>query len=330
MSLYVTAIFSLYMFVFASFSVPYLAIASELAADPHQRTLVMAWRLVFTAMGVLIADSLAPMFVQHEGGGQLAYERMSYILAIICPFALVAAFWGAGRRIRRAGVAVTSRGFPFREALAALRAPRFSVLLLANVIQLTGAGMGYAAMLYFFTYDLLRADALLQVGIVTIIACAGIIASQPAWVVLARVLGKKTVYVAASVMYALVFVGWALFGRFGIQISYGFAILLGISNSGWTLMGFSMVADLGEDGRAGLYSSVWIAADKIGFALGGTLLLGSVLALFGFDSARAVSGQAQNAMAARGVLVAFAVIPAATSALAALIFTLRGRTMSVR
>ncbi len=208
--------------------------------------------------------------------------------------------------------------------MAALRASKFSVLLIANLIQLTGAGMGYAAMLYFFTYNLGRADALVQVGLVTIIACVTIIASQPIWVFLARLMGKKVTYVSASVMYAFVLGGWGFLGPRGIGISYAFAALLGVSNSGWTLMGFSMVSDLSEDGRSGLYSSVWIAADKIGFALGGTLLLGLVLAFFGFDSGRAVAGLAQPHTALTGVLIAFSILPALTSGLAALIFARAG------
>ncbi|MGZ5925383.1 MAG: MFS transporter [Rhizomicrobium sp.] len=325
---YVAAVFSLYMLVFATFSVPYLSIASELAADPHGRTVVMAWRLVFTSVGVLIADSLTPIFVQHWGGGQPAYELMSYVLAILCPLALVSAFFGAGAAIGRANSPMAppkGLGFPIREALGALWSPKFFVLLAANLIQLTGAGMGYAAMLYFFTYNLGRSDALVQVGLITIIACATIIASQPVWVLAGRRMGKKATYVAASVLYSLVLGGWGFLGPGSMWPSYAFAILLGISNSGWTLMGFSMVSDLSQDGRAGLYSSVWIAADKIGFALGGTLLLGLVLALFGFNSARAVAGLAQPGSALTGVLIAFSMVPAVTSALAAFIFGIWGQ-----
>jgi GPH family glycoside/pentoside/hexuronide:cation symporter len=325
---YVAVAFSLYMMVFASFSVPYLAIAGELSSDPHQRTVLMAWRLVFTAVGVLIAGSVAPIYIQTQGGGQIAYEKMSVILAVICPIALLIAFFGAGRASAQANHQITapvSAGFPIREALSALAAPRFSVLVGANLIQLAGSGMGYASMLYFLTYNLARADAFKQIGIIGILASATIIFAQPLWVSLAKRFGKKRVYIASSLFYGANMLAWGLSAPFGLWPSYVLAVLLGVSNSGWTLMGFSMVSDIAGDGRAGLYSSIWVAADKIGFALGGTLLVGLVLALFGFDAQKAVMGLAQPASAVTGVMIAYGVAPGLLSATAAAIYAKWGR-----
>lgn len=327
-ALYVAGAFSLYMLVFASFSVPYLAIAGELSSDPHQRTVLMAWRLVFTAVGVLIAGSLAPIFIQSQGGGQPAYERMSEILAVICPLSLIVAFFGAGHaagQSNHVAVAPKTEGFPVREALAALAAPRFAVLLGANLVQLAGSGMAYASMIYFITYNLQRADAFKQVGVIGLLASSTIIVAQPGWVFLSKRLGKKPVYVISSVFYAAVVGGWAMCAQLGLAVSYGFAILLGFANSGWSLMGFSMVSDISDDGRAGLYSSVWVAADKIGFALGGTLMVGLVLSAFGFDAGRAVAGLPQSASAVTGVLIAFGLGPAALCLTAAGVFAKWGR-----
>jgi GPH family glycoside/pentoside/hexuronide:cation symporter len=316
---YVALAFSLYMAVFALLSVPYLAIAGELSADPRQRTMIMAWRLVFTAVGVLIAGSFSPIFVQSQGGGQSAYEKLSMILAVICPLTLVAAFFASARADRR-GVAPPkaplSQGFPLREALAALRAPRFSVLVGANLLMLIASGMAYASMVYFLTYNLGRGDALKQIGVITLIACATIILAQPIWVKLADWLGKKRTYVVSSLLYGLVSLGWAILGHLGLGVDYALAAVLGLANSGWSLMGFSMVSDLSDDGRGGLYSSIWVATDKIGFALGGTLLVGLLLSTFGFDSLKAMSGTPQAPSAVTGVLLCFSIGPAVLSFLA--------------
>ena len=330
-ALYVSAIFSLYMMAFATFSVPYLAVAGELSDDPRQRTVIMAWRLVFTAVGVLIADSLAPVFIQIEGAGQHAYESMALILAIICSVSLLVAFFGTGALARHSARRRAPTGWTkltLRDAVAALAERRFSVLLFANLAQLAGGGMGYASMLYFFTYNLARPDAFRQIGIVTLIASATMIAAQPLWVFVAGRAGKKHTYVAASIFYGLVMGGWGLIGPYGIAFSYVFAALLGISNSGWTLLGYSMIADIAGEKRAGLYSSVWIAADKIGFALGGTLLVGVVLSAFGFDSGRAMEGLPQSQNALYGVKLAFSTSPFVLSFLAGVIFTKFGSETS--
>ncbi len=318
---YVAAVFGLYMLVFATFSVPYLAIASEMSSDPHGRTVIMAWRLVFTAVGVLIADSFSPIFIQTQGGGQAAYESLSRILAVVCPIALIIAFFGA-RHIARSRVVAPgpSVRVSFRQALSALAASRFSTLLIANLIQLAGQGMAFASMLYFFSYNMGRTDPFVQIGLITLVSCAAIIAAQPLWVSLAKRWGKKKVYVFASLLYTATMFGWGLTGTYWIGLSYGYAVLLGLSNSGFSLMGFSMVSDIGGDGKAGLYSSVWVAADKIGFALGGTLLTGLLLALFGFDAGRAVAGLPQPPSALIGTLFGFAIIPGLASAVAAGIY----------
>jgi GPH family glycoside/pentoside/hexuronide:cation symporter len=316
---YVAGAFSLYMAVFSVLSVPYLAIASELSTDTRQRTVIMAWRLVFTAVGVLIAGSFSPIFIQMRGGGQGAYEALSIILATICPLSLLVAFFAATRADRRTiepAAPPFARGLSIRDALQALAHPRFSVLVGSNLLMLVSSGMAYASMIYFLTYNLGRPDALEQVGGITLIACATIVIAQPIWVRLATMLGKRRTYLVSAVAYAGVSIGWGVFGRLGLGVDYALAAVLGLANSGWSLMGFSMLSDLSDDGRGGLYASVWVAADKIGFALGGTLLVGGLLAASGFDSARAMAGLSQGPDAVTGVLLCFSVFPAILSLIA--------------
>ncbi|MFV3126638.1 MFS transporter [Niveispirillum sp. KHB5.9] len=328
---YVAGAFSLYMAVFASFSVPYLAIAGELSDDPHQRTILMSWRLVFTAAGVLVGGALAPGVVQYLGGGQPGYEGMARVLAVICPLSLLIAFFGAGRASRQAGRApavATGDRLTARAALAVLAHPRFSVLLTSNLLQLTGSGMAYAAMLYFLTYNMGQgAGALQLIGGLIMVACAGIIVAQPMWVALARKVGKKPVYVASAIGYALTYIIWSVNAGAGTGVAYGLCFIAAIFNSGWALLSFSMMSDIaGEDrAHAGLYSAAWIAVDKIGFALGGTLLVGIVLSSFGFDVARSMAGLPQEPRALTGVMLAFGVLPGLFNLTAAALYARFGR-----
>lgn len=327
---YVAGVFSLYMAVFASFSVPYLAIAGELTSDSRQRNVIMAWRLVFTAVGVLTSGMLAPAIIQAQGGGQAAYETMALVLAVICPVALVIAFFGAGHAAKQsayvADTAARVRLSP-REASRVLLAPKFSVLLSANLLQLSGAGMGYASLLYFLTYNMGRSDAFQLIGGIVMAACAGIVVSQPIWVNIAGRIGKRRAYIAASLLFAATYVVWAFAASWGTTAAYALSFIAALGNAGWTMTGFSMMSDIAseDDRHAGLYSAAWIASDKIAFALGGTLLVGLMLSAFGFDSARAVAGLPQSPSALVGVMVAFGLTPAALNAIGALIMTRWGR-----
>jgi glycoside/pentoside/hexuronide:cation symporter, GPH family len=327
---YVSGVFSLYMAVFASFSVPYLAIAGELSSDPRQRTVLMAWRLVFTAVGVLTSGALAPAIIQSRGGGQAAYEFMALVLAVICPVSLLIAFFGVGRATRQSSFVATTRPrlkLSVREAFTVLAAPKFSVLLGVNLLQLIGSGMCYASMLYFLAYNMQRGDAFQLIGGLVLIACAGIVVAQPVWVKLSTRFGKRPTYIAATLWYAAMYLIWACNAHAGIVTAYVLSGLAAVGNSGWAMLGFSMVSDVASDDEhhAGLYSAAWIATDKIGFALGGALLVGLLLSAFGFDSARAVAGLPQSAQALTGVMLAFGIVPAAFNIIGALIFIRWGK-----
>lgn len=321
---YVFVAFSLYMAVFASFSVPYLAIAGELSSSSSDRTLLMAWRLVFTAIGVLMAGALAPMLVEHFGGGQPGYEKMALVLAAICPVALLVAFLSVGKSAPQAAntgedtLNARLRRMTAREVVAVLWRPRFRTLFTANLLQLIGSGMGYASLMYFLSYNMGRTDALSVVGLIVMAACAGIILAQPLWVWVSGRFGKVQGYVVGSLIYSmsyllwmLIYLIWPVSGTAGVVVAVALSFTAAIGNSGWAMTSFSMLADISseDESNAGLYSAAWVATDKIAFALGGTLLVGLILSAFGFDTQAAMAGAPQSDRALLGVALAFGLVP---------------------
>jgi GPH family glycoside/pentoside/hexuronide:cation symporter len=172
-----------------------------------------------------------------------------------------------------------------------------------------------------------RTDAFQLIGGLVLAACAGIVVSQPLWLRIGVAKGKKRAYILGSVIYALSYAIWAFAAHWGTAIAYVLSFVAAVGNSGWTMLGFSMMSDVsGDDDRhAGLYSAAWVATDKVGFALGGTLLVGLVLSGFGFSSTRAVAGLPQTPLALTGVMIAFGLAPAALNALGGLVLWRWGR-----
>lgn len=328
---YIAGVFTLYMAVFGGFSVPYLAMAGDLTTTPRDRSVVMAWRLVFTAVGILTSGMLAPNLIQHWGGGQDAYEKMSLVLAAVCPAALLVTFFATGKSTPRPGpslaASISTTRLTAREAMRVLFRSRFGTLLTATLLQLTGAGMGFATMLYFLTYNMARADAFQLIGGLVVAACAAIVIAQPLWLAVSTRFGKLPGYLIATFLYAICYAIWAFAADWGIVVAYTLSFVAAIGQSGWTMLGFSMMSDIAaEDNRnAGLYSAAWIATDKISFALGGTLLVGVILSVFGFDSAKAVLGQPQSDSALLGVMIAFGITPAVLNVIGALLLARGGR-----
>lgn len=332
---YIVGIFSFYMAVFGVFSVPYLAIASRLAANSEQSTNLMAWRLGFTAIGVLVASGFAPFFLSINGSfvpetAQAAYNKLGVALALICFLTLLMAYIGT-----RASAAFKDEAFEkgqdtipqvkLSAIWTALKKPRFSPLILANLVQLTGAGMSYAAFLYFLNFNMEIADPFSFIPKLIILSSIGIIIAQPLWVKLAKHFGKKKIFAFSSFFQASVMIFWALTSGVSSEVTYGLAFLMGVANSGWAMLGFSMVADISADGDSGIYSAAWISVDKIGFALGGTLLIGLALTAFGFDASAAATGGEQPASAFKGIMLCFGIIPGILYALGGLIFLTWGK-----
>ena len=320
--LYVVFVFSFYMSVYSSFSVPYLALVASLTSTPEERTKLMAWRLAFTGLGLLIAAGAAPAFVAQRGGGETAYVEMAVVLSIVCSVSLLIAYLGT-HKSATAGAAnsVTSENtapiephelnkLSLAEILSAIKDQRFSKLFAANILQLTGGGMNYAALLYFMTYNMQRSDALSVIGILMFAIVCGIIVSQPVWVGVAKRVGKRRAYMAATVLHIAATLAWIWWPTAPFAIICVWAFLAGVGNSGWTMLGFSMVADLEAEQEDGVFSSLWVAADKVGFALGGTLLIGLTLSAVGFDAAKAAAGLPQSDMAVQGIMFAFGLFPA--------------------
>jgi GPH family glycoside/pentoside/hexuronide:cation symporter len=326
---YVAGAFSLYMIVFACFSVPYLAIGTELSDDPKERTVVMAWRMGFSAVGLLVGNAVAPVLVQTLGGGRPAYSTMSLVLAAVCAVSLLIAFLTVPRaKIETAATPKLS----LKAVASAVVDPTFRPLIGAYLLQLIGSGLGYAAMVYFLSYNMHRADALTQIGLIVLAMSAVVIAAQPLWITLSAKFGKKKLYVASALGHGVVQIAWGFSAGAPLAWIYGLVVAFALFNSGWTLMGYTLLSDViatddkarGES-RAGVFSALWTGADKIGFALGGTLLTGLVLSAFGFSSALAVTGAAQPASALTGVAIAFAFAPAAFNLAASALYAKFGK-----
>lgn len=291
---YVMVVFAFYMAAFATFSVPYLAQFSEITRDSRQRTVLLAWRHAFTGVGLLIGSALTPAMIQYFGAGRDAYAKWSWGLAAICAASLFTAYNSAPRIVSEP---TKGPGFSLRTLLSVMRYRPYRILLGVAFSQTCGAGMSYAGIAYFVSYNMKRADALAQIGLITLIMGVVVIAGSPIWVYVSRRLGKKRTYVMAAGLHAVVQGAWALSAAAPMGLIYGYAALIGLLNAGWGIMSLSMLSDIiarakldtGQD-QAGSFAALWALAEKIGIALGGALIAGLILSASGFTAAKAIGG----------------------------------------
>jgi glycoside/pentoside/hexuronide:cation symporter, GPH family len=317
--------FSLYMAVYATFSVPYLAQFAEMSSDPQERTELMAWKHGFSGVGVLMSSSLAPMLVGSLGGGRSAYLATMLAVGLLCLACLVTA-WRFAARIRQPED--SARPLALRDLPSALADRRFAVLCLSAVIMTVAAGISYASFAFFVKFAMHRADAFAQLGIMSAIMAFAVMAGSPLWVLVARRIGKKNTYMIAACGHGMTTLIWGQLADAPVQLSWAMAAIMATFNAGWGMIILSLLSDtiaaarseFGEN-RAGTYSAIWSIIEKAGIALGGTLVVGALLSASGFDAQAAQQGIGQSAQAIAGIIFAYATLPGlAKIAAAALIW----------
>lgn len=309
-ALHIALMLTLYMLVFAIFSVPHLAIGTELGKTSRAGAVVMGWRIAFSGAGLIIGASLAPMLLQHLGGGEAAYRTVAAFMAAACTVALIVSWLGSGEETGQAPRSSVAKVGGW----TALRSNRpFGIIFSVLILQLIASGLCYASLAYLFTYNLAYDRPLRIVGIFVLVSGTAAILSQPLWVALANRYGKRIGLALSSILFAVTVLGFTALPAGEPLPAYCLSAAMGFFNAGCYLNIYATLSDIVDaerrpDGssRAGLYAGLFTAGDKVAFAIGGTLLTGSILGAAGFVSGNATQSQ----MAEAGITFAFAIVPA--------------------
>lgn len=325
-ALAVAALYTLMSSAYSLYLVPYLALASELSPDAHQRTTLLAWRIVFTMIGIVAGVGFAQPLIGWAGGGAQGWASMGLafglisLLTMLGPL-LVAPRAGAG------GAALAAPASFLTQMRQAWDNRHFRVLLAAFFVQSIGQATSYASVALVFIFVLGKVELLIPFMLAM---STGSILSQPLWVRLSQRLGKRRVFMVAAGAWALLTLSWLpaqaggpvalqlpLLG--GLSAEQALALLraplIGMLNSGFVLMVQSMLTDtIAYDrlhhGRSseGALSGVFSAAEKLAYAIG-PALAGVVLSLREFQASQG-GAVAQGANALGGILLNYALLPA--------------------
>ncbi|MBL8642654.1 MAG: MFS transporter, partial [Rhodospirillaceae bacterium] len=308
-SVYVSITYTLALTAFAAFSVPYLTMGSEMTTDPHDRTRLMGFRVAFMATG-LIVGGYAAVIRDLGGEGRAGYSFMAMVMGAVCLVTMMISVF-ATAKARYYDRHETSLGLMAQFKLAIENKP-FLTLLSAAFLQRLAEGTGYAALIYFLTLVIKQPPTVLGTMIM-FIALAGIL-SQALWVAACKRFGKMRVYVVTLLLYCGAFAMW-LIPEPPLWLIYLIGTLNGFFNSAFILTALSMLTDtVAYDrdktglNREGAFNGVWLASEKVAFAFG-TLIVGVLLAWFGYVESDMGMAQAQPASALTGIKISYVIVP---------------------
>ncbi len=282
-ALYMGVMVTLAFAAYAIFSVPYLTMASEMTSTADERSRLMSVRVAFMAVGLTVG-AYAGGIAQWAGGGLAGYHTMASILGAICLVTMLfTVFATAAARHSEADDQPISLQMSFK---IVWRNKPYCKLLLVGFLQKLGEGLGYGSFAYLCIYVVHQ--PLSAMGLVVLVATIGQITCQPLWVILSRRWPRSGVYTIGVLGWVLNLVLWLAMDKqptwllipLGLQAGIAAGALL---SSTLSMLADAIVADTAATGvnREGLYSGIWLASEKIAFALG-ALIVGLMLGLGGF------------------------------------------------
>lgn len=322
----VSLIFLLAMTGFSAFSVPHLAIAAELSSDPHERTRIVVYRMIFVTAGVLLGVGVAQPLVYHFGGGARGWFMMASIYAVVCLVTMLATAIGVRPLLRgRRKAAGTPLSLGTQLKAAAANRP-FRLLTIIHLLQTIGQACSYTVVALVFIY--LVDNIALLMSYILVMSFVGI-SMQPVWLRVTRHMGKLPLFLWLVLGWCAITATWLwidwgsdmpialpVFGEMTVKDAMILlrGALIGVTNSGFIMLITALFTDTiqfdgSKDAAAveGGYAGVWSATEKVGFALG-PLVSGVVLSFYGFQSSQGGAVE-QSGSALFGIIACYSVVP---------------------
>jgi Na+/melibiose symporter-like transporter len=326
-----------FRFVSAIYRIPYLSLGAELSSDYNERTQIIGIRSLFGLLGTIVAAALSFLLFFPSSGGAAArleysaYPKMGLSFGLAMTAIGLACTWGtvhaapAHVHAERLSFSIRSLLLGFRDALGRgnYRWLWFSFLLffLGMVLNVT------LAVHYFSWY--VELDSSAEMSGLQAAFYVGALLGVPVWMLAARKLEKRTLYLIGSAGTALVVaMAVILFGDgrvFGtghvMPLMVGHALAGAVASCMWILPA-SMIADVVDEDelangvrREGLFFGLLNLGEKIGAS--GAILTAGLLLNYVVKLDSKSAEQAPGVVAKLGL--AYSAVPAALLVLAAIL-----------
>ncbi|MEM6896809.1 MAG: MFS transporter [Pseudomonadota bacterium] len=324
---------------FTMVAIPYGAMAGEITEDAQERSAMVAWRMGFASVGILIGGALLPALA---GGTLEGHARAALVVAPV----IIGAVWLSVFLTRRAPrVAAPSMVSPAHVMGLVLKNRAFVMLaLLYGVmtfsVALITAGLAFAVIyLIQDTGETPLSGLAGGLGVLSLLLGVfvfGAILSQAVWVLVSHRLGKTGALCVGLLAYiGLLLVLYAALPSTNVTEIALIFLVAGFTNGAYQQIPWAMYPDLmdatrRETGEAieGAFSAIWLFGQKLANALAPGAM-GLILAVWGWRAT--TEGRVDQLPEAITALhYAMTLVPAAIFAVSILALWLVYRPMAAR
>jgi len=322
---YMLVMLLLYASAYSAYNIPYLAMPAEMTTRFDQRNYLMTFRVVSVALAGILAQYVGLRIIAASGGGREGHETMALALAPVVLASTLIAYL-ATRNAPFTVKAATQPRYPLTEQLRLIGRNRpFMLLLTVKFLTLMMLGV-QAAFPFFFNQILRVPDNVLAAYFLTVQMT--VFVSQPVWLALARLIGKRNCLMIALFIMVCIGLTWLLAGEGDpAWAMYARGLFLGFAQGGVLLMGQALLPDTMEYDfhlsglrREGLFAAFYTTIEKTAQAVGVTVI-GAFLGTMGYIAGgKGLADQPDSALLA--IRLSVGLIPALLcgSAFIALLF----------
>ncbi|MGC9373791.1 MAG: MFS transporter [Bacteroidales bacterium] len=296
----------LLMTVFTAINLPYSSLSAVMTGDSYERAGLNSYRFVFAFTGQLIVSGTALTLAKYFGNGNDAkgYQITLILFSVISFILFMITFKTTKERIPPPKEQTISLKKDFRNLF---KNRPWVILFFVGIISFVMFAIQNLSIAYYFKYYLGKAESVQLFNVTGTIA---LIAAIPFSKYLAKKFGKKTTFIASSLISGLFFILLFLPAEEDIVSIYILNILAKMAYAPAVPLLWTMLADTADysewkNGRraTGLVFSAATFAQKAGWGIGGALA-GWLLVLFKF-----VPNVEQTAYAITGIKLMISVIP---------------------
>ncbi len=266
-------------------NIPYCALIPELTSDFHERTVLNAYRTVFSIFGTVLGSigviQLRGLFADANTG----WTATGAVMGAISMFsALITVL--VIREPRGATTLAMPKSGIFKEYWSAFTQKPVRYALFPWMLNITGVAVIQGALMYYFKY-IYNDEGGVMLALAFMLGSTFLFV--PVCTVVSKKIGKKLTYILGIAIFAAAVLVFFFVGNGrGVEVMYATLAVAGIGLSTQYILPYAIVPDIvdydfAETGekREGIFFSMWTFVSKVGQAFS-LLLCGVMLAIFGY------------------------------------------------
>jgi len=313
-TVYMGALLILFATAYTFFNVAHLAMPVEMTRNHQERSQLFSYRAGAIGLGTILGGFLGPIIIDAYGGGREGHEVMSWFLGSLIFITMLSCFWftrDAPFRNKQ-----TTIKYSFSEKLKSATENRpYLYLLSAKMFVLMTSAMNSGTVAFFTSRVLQLSDRWL--GLYFLCYGAALLLSQPMWLKVMGVIGKRKTYIITALIYAPISASWMLADSSEHMVFFIIrVVMIGAMTGAILLASQSMLPDVIEYDhrrtgltREGLFAGVYTTVEKFASAVG-IAITGAVLGVMGYIASTGGQQVVQPQSAITGIYLCFALFPA--------------------